>query len=56
MTRPTDRPVLTGDEQAELIFLRAENTLLRIERDILMKAASGFAAEAGALVHKPEPR
>ena len=46
---------LTGDEHAELIFLRAENALLRTERDILVKAAGWFAADAGALARRPDP-
>lgn len=37
---------LTGDEHAELLFLRAENALLRTERDILVKAAGWFAADS----------
>ncbi|QWF78587.1 hypothetical protein [Amycolatopsis sp. CA-230715] len=55
-TEPAAAPPLTGDEHAELSRLRAENALLRVERDILVKAASWFAADAGALTHRPEPR
>ncbi|MFI6025495.1 GreA/GreB family elongation factor [Amycolatopsis magusensis] len=39
----------TRDEQAELVRLRAENALLRTEKDILLKAATWFATDAGAL-------
>lgn len=47
------------DEQTEVDRLRAENALLRTEKDILLKAAIGFATDAGALrqwTPKPEPR
>ncbi|MBB4684478.1 hypothetical protein [Amycolatopsis jiangsuensis] len=47
---------LSGNEHAELAWLRAENALLRVEREILVKAASGFAADAGVLAHLPESR
>ncbi|WP_020657526.1 hypothetical protein [Amycolatopsis benzoatilytica] len=49
-------PPPTGDEHAELIFLRAENALLRTERDILVKAAGWFAADALSRRPDPEPR
>lgn len=49
----TTTPVtLTEDERAELAFLRAENTLLRVERDILMRVASGYAADMTALTRR----
>ncbi|UJW30386.1 hypothetical protein L3Q67_35060 [Saccharothrix sp. AJ9571] len=50
----------TRGEQAELARLRAENALLRTEKDILLKAATWFAIDAGALLpprtenHHPE--
>lgn len=51
---------LPRGEQAELIRLRAENALLRTEKDILLKAATWFALDAGALVpprtDRPEAR
>jgi transposase len=47
-------------EQAELARLRAENALLRTEKDILLKAATWFAIDAGALLPvrstRPEAR
>ncbi|GAB3744299.1 hypothetical protein GCM10027598_78630 [Amycolatopsis oliviviridis] len=36
------------DEQSEVDRLRAENALLRTEKDLLLKAAIGFATDAGA--------
>lgn len=52
---------LTSGDQAELIRLRAENALLRTEKEILLKAATWFATDAGALLprrraDRPEPR
>jgi transposase len=38
-------PSLTEDERMELARLRAENRRLRMERDILKKAAAFFANE-----------
>lgn len=40
-----DDPELTEDEQMELKRLREENRRLRMERDILKKAAAFFANE-----------
>lgn len=51
---------LTRGEQAELARLRAENALLRAEKDILLKTATWFAIDAGALLppraDRPETR
>ncbi|WP_438801148.1 GreA/GreB family elongation factor [Amycolatopsis magusensis] len=56
----TASEAVTRDEQAELIRLRAENALLRTEKDILLKAATWFATDAGALLPprtgRPETR
>lgn len=39
------RPGLNDDERAELVRLRRENRTLRMERDLLKKAAAFFARE-----------
>ena len=39
------RPGLTSDEKAELKRLRSENRVLRMEKDLLEKAAAFFAAK-----------
>lgn len=45
MSGGTDSATLTEDEQMELKRLREENRRLRMERDILKKAAAFFANE-----------
>lgn len=40
---------LTTDERAEMTRLRRENRQLRLERDILSKAAAWFARETGTI-------
>jgi transposase len=42
-------PGLSAAERDELFRLRRENKQLRVERDILSKAAAWFAREAGTL-------
>ena len=42
-------PGLAAAERDELIRLRRENKQLRLERDILLKAAAWFARETGTL-------
>ena len=42
-------PGLTAAERDELARLRRENKQLRLERDILSKAAAWFARETGAI-------
>lgn len=37
---------LGDDERAELTWLRSENRLLRVERDILLRVATGYATDA----------
>lgn len=44
---------LTEDERSELTWLRTENTLLRVERDILMRVASGYAMDMESLLGRP---
>jgi len=40
---------LTSDERGELRRLKRENRQLRLERDILKKAAAWFARESGSI-------
>jgi len=50
--QPTTGPASTGilpDEREELKRLRKENRQLRLEREILSKAAAWFARESNAL-------
>ena len=45
-SRSANGHTLTGDESKELIALRKENRILRMEREILKKAAAFFAKES----------
>ncbi len=49
-------PPLTEEERSELTWLRTENTLLRVERDILMRVASGYAKDMDTLLDRRPPR
>ena len=40
---------MTADEREELTRLRRENKQLRVERDILSRAAAWFVRETGAV-------
>jgi transposase len=59
---PAGRGELPGvdDVHAELAWLRAENALLRTEKEILLKAATWFALDANVLTQqhtrRPEDR
>jgi transposase len=47
--REEKNDVVTPNERDELIRLRRENKQLRLERDILSRAAAWFARETGAV-------
>ena len=47
--KPASAAGLTADEREELVRLRRENKQLRLERDILSRAAAWFARETGAV-------
>lgn len=55
MTAEMTAAGMTDDERAELAWLRTENTLLRVERDILMRVASGYAEDMAALMRRSGP-
>ncbi|MET9224593.1 hypothetical protein [Lentzea sp. NPDC003310] len=48
---PADGP-LTEDERTELVRLRKENDFLRVQRDILLGVASGYARDFEALLRR----
>ncbi|MBM7809894.1 hypothetical protein [Saccharothrix algeriensis] len=41
---------LTGEERAELTWLRAENELLRVQRDMLTRIATGYARDVEVIL------
>ena len=41
----TDDRELTADERAELDWLRRQNKLLRVERDMLLKIAKSYSLD-----------
>ena len=47
-SEPAPGAALTADERSELEWLRTENTLLRVERDILLRVAVGYAEDMAA--------
>jgi transposase len=47
--KPTPADTLTAAEREELARLRRENKQLRLERDILSRAAAWFARETGTI-------
>jgi transposase len=47
--KPTPADALTAAEREELARLRRENKQLRLERDILSRAAAWFARETGTI-------
>lgn len=47
---------LTEDERSELIWLRTENALLRVERDILVHVASGYAEDVATSLRRGTAR
>ncbi len=50
-TEPTSAP-LTDDERAELLWLRTENEFLRVQRDILMRVATGYAQDVETMLRR----
>jgi hypothetical protein len=45
-------PPLTDSERAELTWLRKENDFLRVQRDILMSVATGYAHDLEAMLRR----
>lgn len=45
---------LTDDERAELAWLRAENDFLRVQRDILLRVATGYAHDVEAMLRRAD--
>jgi hypothetical protein len=50
--RPPAEPPLTDGERAELVWLRQENDFLRVQRDILLRVASGYAHDFETMSHR----
>jgi len=48
----TDQTPLTEDERAELAWLRRENDFLRVQRDILLRVATGYAHDVEAMLRR----
>ena len=49
-------PPLTDDERAELAWLRKENDFLRVQRDILVRVATGYAHDFEAVLRREDGR
>ncbi|NUT90495.1 MAG: hypothetical protein HOY78_00560 [Saccharothrix sp.] len=47
-------PPLTDSERAELAWLRKENDFLRVQRDILMSVATGYAHDFEAMLRRDQ--
>lgn len=43
---------LTGDERTELEWLRTENDFLRVQRDILLRVATGYAHDVETMLRR----
>jgi len=52
MTADLDEAAPQPGERAELDRLRAENALLRVERDILLRVATGYALDAERVLRR----
>lgn len=48
----TEQTPLTDDERAELAWLRTENDFLRVQRDILLRVATGYAHDVEAMLRR----
>ncbi|MFD5830694.1 hypothetical protein [Lentzea sp. NPDC060358] len=51
MTARAEQPLSDG-ERAELSRLRKENDFLRVQRDILLRVASGYARDFDAVLRR----
>jgi hypothetical protein len=47
-------PPLTDAERAELAWLRKENDFLRVQRDILVRVATGYAHDFEAVLRRDD--
>jgi hypothetical protein len=45
-------PPLTDGERAELAWLRKENDFLRVQRDILVRVATGYAHDFDVVLRR----
>jgi hypothetical protein len=49
-------PPLTDGERAELAWLRKENDFLRVQRDILLSVATGYAHDFETVLRRNDGR